>query len=173
MAKNLPFFDFFDFCKNCSYDLNETFIFYTIVWSMCAISINSYNWDWSEGRKKASADSFTANAALVSCRRRNYMLRFFNILNEFVFCFRIFLFHKRFKYRPHTFHWINVWKMGWPLQKLYLVFGEKIFSLSRSMGCGAVLLKDPAIGSGARNKVAKLFAGLGTINCTSFDDFHV
>ena len=29
-----------------------TVIFYTIVWSMCAISINSYNWDWSESEEK-------------------------------------------------------------------------------------------------------------------------
>ena len=30
----------------------STVIFYTIVWSMCAISKNSYNWDWSESEGK-------------------------------------------------------------------------------------------------------------------------
>ena len=30
----------------------STVIFYTIVWSMCAISINSYNWDCSESEGK-------------------------------------------------------------------------------------------------------------------------
>ena len=31
----------------------STVIFYTIVWSMCAISINSNNWDWSESEGKS------------------------------------------------------------------------------------------------------------------------
>ena len=73
---------------------------------------------------------------IFSYRRRNYMLRFLNILNEFVSCFRIFLLHKRFKHRSHIFHWINVWRIGWPLQN-GPIFGQKIFSLSGSMGCGA------------------------------------
>ena len=30
----------------------STVIFYTIVWSICAISMNSYNWDWSESEGK-------------------------------------------------------------------------------------------------------------------------
>ena len=34
---------------------------------MCAISINLYNWDWSESEGKRRADSFTAYTALVLC----------------------------------------------------------------------------------------------------------
>ena len=44
----------------------SSIIFYTIVWSMCAISINSYNWDWSESEEKRPKQTlFAVYAALL------------------------------------------------------------------------------------------------------------
>ena len=47
MAKKQPFFDFFDFLKNCSYDSNEIFYSHSTPYygPLCAISLNSYGWD--------------------------------------------------------------------------------------------------------------------------------
>ena len=45
LAKKQSFFDFFRFSQKLSIRFEQNFLqsFYTIVWSMCAISINSYN----------------------------------------------------------------------------------------------------------------------------------
>ena len=54
MAKNSNFSTFLISAKTVHTIRSKIFtvIFYTIVWSMCAISINSYNWDWSESEGK-------------------------------------------------------------------------------------------------------------------------
>ena len=53
IAKKQPVFDFLISAKTVHTIRTKvsTVIFYNIVWSMRAISINSYNWDWSESRK--------------------------------------------------------------------------------------------------------------------------
>ena len=54
MAKNSHFRLFLNFAKTVLTIRTKfsTVIFYTIVWSMCAISINSYDWDSSESEGK-------------------------------------------------------------------------------------------------------------------------
>ena len=54
MAKKPPF-DFFLIFALTVHTIRtkiSTVIFYTIVWSMCAISKNSYSWEWSESEGK-------------------------------------------------------------------------------------------------------------------------
>ena len=46
------FFSIFSKTVHTSRTKMSTVFFYTTVWSMCAISINSYNWDWSESEGK-------------------------------------------------------------------------------------------------------------------------
>ena len=47
MAKKLSFFDFIRFSQKLSLRFERNFLqsFYTILWSLCAISSNSYGWD--------------------------------------------------------------------------------------------------------------------------------
>ena len=79
----------------------STVIFYTIVWSMCAISIwrlrteIPYNWDWSESEGKRLTPTPLPHMRLW------FGLRFF--------CFFLFLptFHENFKFLkncPYDFH---------------------------------------------------------------------
>ena len=55
VAKKQPFFRLFLVFAKTVHTIRtkiSTVISYTIVWSMCAISINLYNWDWSESEGK-------------------------------------------------------------------------------------------------------------------------
>ena len=47
MAIKQPFFDFFDFLKNCPYDSNENFYSYSTPYEspICAMASKSYGWD--------------------------------------------------------------------------------------------------------------------------------
>ena len=75
----------------------------------------------------------------------NFMLRFLNKFDNFLFCLRILLFNKGFEDCPDVFHWVNVRRVGGPLQKLHRIIVEKIHCFFARVRRCPVLFQYPAI----------------------------
>ena len=95
MAKKQPFFDFFDFLKNCRYDSNEIFYSYSTPYKspICAMASKSYGWDVRNigkispkmAKKQPFFEFFRFSQKLSIRFERNFLQLFYTILESYMY----------------------------------------------------------------------------------------